>query len=185
MMYRYFVICLIILLITACNKYQSICDCVDSLPPTSMTLLYPNNFPTPTIPDSNPLTEEGVNLGRHLFYDPILSSDNTVSCASCHKQEHSFGDNISFSVGVNSSQGERHSPTIVNAAFQEVFDWDGKSSSLEDQAVRPIFNEIELHNNNWSEVINRLKMSNLYPSLFCAAFGTEDIDSLHILLESK
>ena len=166
----------------SCNKYEPFCDCIDFSTPTPISLIYPSNFPTPNIPESNPLTEEAVNLGRHLFYDPILSSDNTVSCASCHKQEYAFSDNIPFSSGVNGAQGMRHSQTLINVAFQETFDWDGKSNSLEEQAVRPIFNEIELHNNNWSEVINRLKMSELYSSLFCDAFGTEDMDSLHILM---
>ena len=119
-------------------------------------------------------------MGRHLFYDPILSSDNTVSCASCHKQELAFGDNNQLSFGVNQAIGERHAPTIINSMFQTTFDWDGKSLSLEDQAARPIFNELELHNNNWDEVINRLKMSEIYPDLFCAAFGTEEIDSLKL-----
>ena len=117
-------------------------------------------------------------MGRHLFYDPILSSDNTVSCASCHKQEYGFGDNTQYSFGVNQSLGERNTPTIINMAFQSHFDWDGKSTSLENQAERPIFNEIELHNNNWLEVVNRLQMSTIYPDLFCEAFGTEIIDSL-------
>ena len=64
------------------------------------------------------------------------------------------------------------------ASFQLEFDWDGKTNSLEDQAVRPIFNDIELHNNNWSEVISRLQMSDLYPDLFYAAFGTDEIDEI-------
>ena len=172
----------LILFFFSCNKYESDCDCVDYPGTTPISLSYPNNFPTPNIPDWNPLTEEGVMLGRHLFYDPILSSDNTVSCASCHKQEYAFSDNIPFSFGVNQSLGERHAPTMINVGFQNMFDWDGKSTSLEEQAARPIFNEIELHNNNWSEVINRLQMTDFYPDLFCAAFGTEHIDSSHIVM---
>ena len=87
----------IMVIFFSCNKYEPFCDCIDFSTPTPISLIYPSNFPTPNIPDSNPLTEEGVNLGRHLFYDPILSSDNTVSCASCHKQEYAFSDNIPFS----------------------------------------------------------------------------------------
>ena len=107
-----------------------------------------------------------MNLGRHLFYDPILSSDNTVSCASCHKQEYAFGDNTQYSFGVNQAIGERNTPVLVNSAFQSEFDWDGKSNNLEDQAVRPLFNEVELHNNNWSEILNRIQSSELYPIYF-------------------
>ena len=172
----------IIFIFYSCNKYEPVCDCVDVASPTPISLSYPNNFPTPNIPEWNPITEEGVNLGRHLFYDPILSSDNTVSCASCHQQESSFGDNNQFSFGVNQVIGTRHAPTIINAAFQSTFDWDGKSNTLEEQAARPIFNDVELHNNNWSELIARLQMSEMYVDLFCSAFGTQNIDSLHILM---
>ena len=182
MITRFFNIFLILIFLQACYKYNPVCECIDLEPPVPTSISYPNNFQTPNIPTWNPLTEEGINLGRHLFYDPILSSDNTVSCASCHKQEYAFGDNNQFSFGVNGDLGIRQAPTIINPAFQSKFDWDGKSSSLEDQAIRPIFSDIELHNNNWLEIINRLKMSDLYPDLFCAAFETEDIDSLHILM---
>ena len=180
---RIFFFIIIAILITACDKYESIClNCTEPYNPTNLNLIYPASFPTPSIPEWNPLTEEGVNLGRHLFYDPILSSDNSVSCASCHKQEYAFGDNTPLSLGVNQAIGDRHALTIINAAFQTSFDWDGKSETLEEQAARPIFNEIELHNTNWSEVISRLEISAIYPDLFCNAFGLEEIDSLHILM---
>ena len=81
------------IIITSCDKYEQ--DCCGT--PTSINLSYPTSFPDPYNPLDNPITEEGVNLGRHLFYDPILSSNNTVSCASCHKQENAFGDNTQYS----------------------------------------------------------------------------------------
>ena len=174
------------LFFSSCEKYEPYCPEEVAICEENQTTIYnlsfPSNFPTPNVPTLNPLTEEGVNLGRHLFYDPILSSDNTVSCASCHKQEYAFSDNKEFSFGVNGAIGERHAPTIINSIFSTDFDWDGKSTSLEDQAIRPIFNELELHNNNWEEVVNRLNMSDIYPDLFCAAFGTEEIDSMHIIM---
>ena len=184
-MIRRFFFWLIILINYSCDKYETDCpdiydDCSTGTP-SIVNLSYPIDFPNPYNPLDNPITEEGVNLGRNLFYDPILSSDNTISCASCHKQEYGFGDNTQYSFGVNQSIGERNTPTIINMAFQSHFDWDGKSTSLEDQAERPIFNEIELHNNNWLEVVNRLQMSSIYPDLFCEAFGTEIIDSLQVL----
>ena len=173
---------IVFMILSGCYKYNPVCETCVEYNPTPISLTYPfASFPAPNTPPWNQLTEEGVDLGRHLFYDPILSSDNTVSCASCHKQEYAFGDNTQYSFGVNQSLGERNAPTIMNIAFHTAFDWDGKSSSVEDQASRPIFNEIELHNNNWSEVINRIKMSDLYLDLFCAAFGTSDIDSSHVL----
>ena len=81
-----------------------------------------NGFPLMPVPNNNPLTIEGVELGRKLFYDPILSFDNTVSCASCHKQESAFGDNTQYSFGVNQAIGDRHAPTIINVAFQNNFE---------------------------------------------------------------
>ena len=181
-LYIFFI--LVFITFSACERYESDCasDCEDILSTTPFILSVPSNFPEPNTPIFNPLTQEGVNLGRHLFYDPILSSDNTVSCASCHVQEFAFGDNNQLSFGVGQVIGDRHAPTIINAAFQNNFDWDGKSNTLEDQAARPIFNELELHNNNWIEVVNRLQMSEIYPDLFCLAFGVEEIDSLHILM---
>ena len=179
-MNKLFFYLIIVLILIGCDKENP--NAISLTIGTSLNLIYPSNFPTPAMPPWNPLTEEGVNLGRHLFYDPILSSDNTVSCASCHKQEYSFGDNTPYSFGVNQAIGERNTPVIVNSAFQVEFDWDGKSNSLEDQAIRPIFNDIELHNNNWSEVLYRLQTSELYPDLFYAAFGTSNIDSSHVLM---
>ena len=174
---------IILFFLFSCHKCDD-CITMHKGDTTPVELEYPSSFPNPNVPSWNPLTQEAIDLGRHLFYDPILSSDNTVSCASCHKQEHAFADNTQYSFGVDQAMGHRNTPTIMNAAFQLEFDWDGKTSSLEDQAVRPIFNDIELHNNNWSEVISRLQMSDLYPDLFYAAFGTDEIDeidSLHIL----
>ncbi len=173
---------LTVFFLNSCETYEPNCTGCEGTPTSSPVVLsYPSSFPSPNLPPDNPLTEAGFNLGKHLFYDPILSSDNTVSCASCHKQEYAFGDNTQYSMGVNQSVGDRNAPTIINLAFQTKFDWDGKSTSIEEQAVRPIFNEIELHNNNWGEVIDRLEQSTLYNQLFCDAFGTSSIDSLHIL----
>tara|TARA_Y100000589_G_scaffold18712_2_gene15548 strand:- start:4991 stop:6088 length:1098 start_codon:yes stop_codon:yes gene_type:complete len=151
--------------------------------PTSNVIVEPVlGFPLPNNSFENPLTEAGINLGRHLFYDPILSSDNTVSCASCHKQEYAFGDKTQFSPGVGGVLSNRNTPAMLNLIFHEQsFDWDGKSISLESQASRPIFNQHELNNSDWCEVISRLSNSPFYQDLFCAAFGVEKIDSSHVL----
>lgn len=178
------ILILLIFLFYACEQYEQDCTEIDNCNNHNLTyfdLVYPSNFPSPNIPNDNPTTFEGVNLGRHLFYDPILSSDNSVSCASCHKQEYAFGDNTQYSFGVNNSIGSRNASTIINSAFQLEYDWDGKSSSLETQAIRPIFNEIELHNNNWTEIVERIELSEFYSEMFCQAFGSTDIDSLKIL----
>ena len=184
MIKKLLIICVLFIFSTSCKKdVNSFIDCEgNSVIVTPFTISTSSDFPDINSSNQSLLTEERINLGRHLFYDPILSSDNSVSCASCHKQEHAFGDNAPLSLGVNQAIGDRHALTIINAAFQTIFDWDGKSETLEEQASRPIFNEIELHNTNWSEVISRLELSAIYPDLFCNAFGLEEIDSLHILM---
>lgn len=162
------------------NNYSESCN--NENDQNFVNLNYPSNFPNLIMPSDNPLTQEGIELGRHLFYDPILSSDNTVSCASCHNQENAFSDPSQYSTGVNQSVGDRNASTIINPGWQLFFDWDGKSNSLEEQASRPIFNAIELHNMSWLEVISRLEESELYIELFCKAFNAEYIDSSHVVM---
>ena len=83
------------------------------------------------IPATNPMTEEGIRLGRHLFYDPILSLDSTISCASCHKQEKAFTDGVAFSTGINGLVGKRSSMSLINVGYNWIrgrahnFMWDG------------------------------------------------------------
>ena len=96
------------------------------------------------VPEDNPVTPEKVALGWQLFYDSRLSVDNTISCASCHVSSEGFADSRMGSVGVGGAVGGRQAPTVVNAAFSESQFWDGRSPSLEDQALGPIQNPIEM-----------------------------------------
>jgi len=127
-------------------------------------------------PADNPLTEQGVSLGRMLFYEKMLSNDRSMSCASCHKQENAFDDPRPFSKGTNGSLGDRNAMAIVNAAWDKHFFWDGRRSTLEGQAHDPVTNPIEMAN-TWPEVVARLQASSNYPGLFFKAFGTRTIDS--------
>jgi cytochrome c peroxidase len=127
-------------------------------------------------PADNPLTVEGIALGRKLFYEKMLSNDNTVSCASCHKQANAFDDPRPFSQGTNGSFGGRNAMAIVNAAWDKHFFWDGRRNSLEGQAHDPVTNPIEMAN-TWTEVVKRLQNSVVYPNLFYKAFGTSTVDS--------
>ena len=125
----YFYFIFIIIFVASCDKYEQDCndinnDCFSNQNTSPIYFTFPPNFPNPSNPLENPLTEEGISLGRHLFYDPILSADNTVSCASCHKQEYGFGDNSQYSLGINQSFSERNTPTIINGSFQSHFDCD-------------------------------------------------------------
>ena len=96
-------------------------------------------------PANNPLTLEGIDLGRELFYETQLSGDNTMSCASCHFQEFNFSDSARFSTGITGAMGDRQAMSIVNLAWDDSFFWDGRAISLEDQALGPVVNPIELN----------------------------------------
>ena len=130
----------------------------------------------PLIPQGNPLTVDGVALGRMLFYDPILSGDSTQSCSSCHKQEFAFTDGQQFSQGIDGAIGNRNAMAIINMAYTTSFFWDGREPELEDQALKPVPNPIEMHL-KWSESEERLSKHPDYPTYFYKAFGESKTDS--------
>ena len=96
------------------------------------------------VPAENPLTRARVELGRKLFFDPLLSADGRVSCASCHRPGHTFADTSSVSLGANGRLGSRNAPSLLNAVYRSAFAWDGRTTSLEEQVLRPIQNPLEL-----------------------------------------
>lgn len=130
-------------------------------------------FPTQTV---NPLTEEGIELGRMLFYDPILSKDSTQACASCHNQKFGFTDNgKALSIGVDGIAGTRNSMALINLAWRNRFFWEGRAVSLEEQALEPVPNPIELHL-EWDEAIGRLMRHVDYRVAFYKAFEIKTIE---------
>ena len=139
-------------------------------PATPLVIDVPTYFPEMPQPADNPMTVEGVHLGRLLFYDPILSGDSTLACGGCHIQDRAFSDSRPFSEGIDGIKGNRHAPTIVNPAWTGITFWDGRAHGLEDQAKAPVPNEIEM-NLPWPTALERLKRHPDYPDLFCAAFG--------------
>lgn len=148
--------------------------------PTPMSVSYPAWVKIfagdMAVDSSNLLTVEGVALGRKLFYEPMLSNTQTMSCATCHLQEHGFTDPNPFSKGTNNQLGDRNAMQIINLAWSKEMFWDGRSSDLVHQAFGPVVNPIEMAN-TWQEVTNRLSNHPQYPSLFKAAFGSTQIDS--------
>lgn len=140
--------------------------------------LFQQKLIAPVIPTNNPLTEEGITLGKKLFFDPILSKDNTQSCASCHDPKNAFTDDTRFSEGIDGKFGTRNSMPLFNLAwnFDERFMWDGKELSIERQAFSPVRNPIEMHS-DWKNVAKKLQEHTEYPTLFQQAFGTSKIDS--------
>ena len=141
-------------------------------------VLFADKLIAPIIPADNPLTQEGVALGKKLFFDTILSGDETQSCASCHDPKKSFTDQQQFSNGVNDNLGTRNAMPLFNLAwnFDERFAWDGKEFSLEKQALEPVSNPIEMHG-NWENITKKLQNNLEYKDLFLRAFGTSIIDS--------
>jgi cytochrome c peroxidase len=124
------------------------------------------------VPADNPLTADRVQLGRKLFFDPILSGDRTVSCASCHLPEKGFSGGAASSRGINGHPTRRRSPSLVNRAFGASQFWDGRAVTLEEQALRPIADPTEM-GNTVGEAVRRLSADAGYKSAFDAAFPSE------------
>lgn len=129
-----------------------------------------------THPADNPLTVEGIALGRRLFYDKMLSNNNTISCASCHKQANAFDDPRPFSKGTDGSLGGRNAMAVINLAYNKHLFWDGRRNTLEGQAHDPVTNPIEMAA-KWPDVVKKLQADSRYPDLFFSAFGTRTVDS--------
>lgn len=139
--------------------------------PQPYELNIPEWMPEPDIPADNPMTVEGVELGRRLFFDPILSSDSTQSCASCHHPDKAFTDGLPVSAGVLGITGKRSAMALVNLAFNSNgFFWDGRVETLEEQALIPVEDHLEL-NDSWDNVEEKLRRHPSYPVLFREAFG--------------
>lgn len=139
--------------------------------PTSFSLDVPDYMPRPIMDETNPLTVEGIELGRRLFYDPIMGRDSAISCSSCHIQELAFTDGRALAIGVRGQEGGRSAMSIVNLAFNpNGFNWDGLEEKLWGQAVHPVENMLEM-DEDWEAVLARLRRSDDYPRRFRAAFG--------------
>jgi cytochrome c peroxidase len=130
----------------------------------------PLGLPPVPIPPANPPTAQTIALGRLLFYDPRLSKDDTIACASCHMPALSFADGAKRSRGVGGMLGARNAPSIVNAAYLPLQFWDGRASSLEEQAAAPISNPIEM-NQPHDVSVAKLARDPRYTSLFQQSFG--------------
>ncbi len=145
---------------------------------TPFTLQLPDNMPPMPMPPDNPLTVEGIALGRFLFYEERLSGDNTMSCASCHAPAFAFTDDgNAVSTGIDGIAGTRSSMALINLGYAQSFFWDGRAATLEQQILMPVRDPIELHE-TWPNAMAELQADAAYPGLFQAAFGTSAIDSL-------
>ncbi len=141
---------------------------------TAVELTLPATFPRPTLPADNPLTAEGVALGRRLFSERTLSADGSMSCATCHDPARAFASNDRLNLGVDGHPGTRNAPTLVNLAWSRDFAWDGRRSRLRDQAVAPVTDPVEMHQ-PLPVALGALRATAGYDEAFAAAFGSPGI----------
>jgi cytochrome c peroxidase len=126
-----------------------------------------------SIPQENPLTEEKIKLGKRLYFEKALSVDHTLSCASCHVPDKGFADPNQFSVGFKGQRGGRQAPPILNRVFSRKQFWDGRAASLEEQALGPMMNPVEMGHPNIQSVISQLEKDSGYVAAFKQAFPNE------------
>lgn len=175
------------LFIISCEDKECTTGDLSNIPfsPENYELNLPAHFPNMFIPADNPITKQGVLLGRHLFYDPLLSADSTMSCASCHLPEFGFTDGKAVSTGIDNIAGKRSAMSLINIGFvQSGLFWDGRSKTLEEQALLPVEDPIELHN-TWPNVIEKLKVHPKYPKMFREAFGISSSSEINKELAAK
>jgi len=143
----------------------------------ALKLALPLGLPADTweyyVPRENPMTAEKVELGRKLFFDARLSADGKISCASCHDPQKGFADGKPVAEGIGGKVGVRNSPTLLNAMFNPNQFWDGRADGLEDQAVQPLTNPLEMGNASHDEVVKRLRALPEYRAGFQSVFGGE------------
>lgn len=121
------------------------------------------------------VTDAGATLGRVLFYDKILSRTNTVSCGSCHLQEHAFSDDAAFSIGINGQVLARNTPGITNLYDDPFLFWDGRAANLEDLALKPVRNHREMGLDDMGFLVAKISKAPYYASLFEDAFGSTEV----------
>ncbi len=131
-------------------------------------------FMSMNLPEDNPLTVEGVALGKQLFFDTRLSNNNTISCGSCHLQEFAFTDTSRFSKGIDGILGDRNSMSLFNLGWSSRFFWDGRAASLREQIHEPIIDKREMAS-TWADVIDFIKKDKNYTRQFKQIFDTETI----------
>ncbi len=143
---------------------------------------FPNLNYFPKMPENkeNSVSNLGVELGRHLFYDSILSKNYNMSCASCHKQEFAFSDGFNaFSKGFNGKLTKRNTLPLFNLAWYDKLFWDGRANEIEEQIFHPVRDENEL-NLDWKNASKRVSKNIFYQQKFNEVFKTKKIDSILI-----
>ncbi|MDO1446345.1 cytochrome c peroxidase [Rhodocytophaga aerolata] len=173
-----FFVCILSLGLLSCAKD----DTPSTIQPEEtgpLQLITPRYFGDYQLPADNSLTKEGVALGRMLFYEKMLSTNNTLSCASCHQQSKAFTDGQAFSKGAEGLLGKRSTMSLVNLVWNKRFFWDGRATSLEEQALVPIQDPLEMHQ-TLDAAVAKLQNSPVYPARFKQVFGSEIVSAQNI-----
>lgn len=169
------VVCLIIFFM-ACKKDENIDDASQYQP------FLPSNFPQVTYDlKANPISKEGFELGRSLFYDPILSGDSTISCGTCHQQSAAFtqhGHDISH--GIKDRLGSRNAMPVMNMLWNRSFFWDGGVHNLDFVPINAITSTVEMED-SLEGIVTKLKRHKTYPNRFKTVFGSDEITSAKML----
>lgn len=131
----------------------------------------PLGLKKPPVPADNPMTKEKIELGKMLYFDKRVSKDGTVSCATCHDPKKGWAEHSPTSTGIHKQVGGRNSPTVINAAYASSQFWDGRAASLEEQAVGPVGNPIEM-GNSMEAVVEKFSKIPEYQKRFQKVFGT-------------
>ncbi len=126
-----------------------------------------------TANDGTKVTNAGATLGRVLFYDKIMSLNNSIACASCHQQRNAFADGVASSEGFGGKFTPRNSMSIVNPFFNNNMFWDSRTPTVEDLTLLPVFNHLEMGMESMDKLIEKISKTSYYPALFKDAFGTE------------
>jgi cytochrome c peroxidase len=129
--------------------------------------------PKVVVPACNPITKGKYALGRQLYFDPRLSADGTVSCATCHNPAKGWSDGGPVSAGIRGQIGNRSAPTVFNTAYGKTMFWDGRAASLEDQAQGPMINPIEMGTQKHQQIVDRLRQIPGCKQQFEKVFGTD------------
>lgn len=176
------IICVILVGISIISSCRIDSEVIPIVSDESIALKWPSYFPEPNYNfDENPRTKEGFILGKKLFYDPLLSRDNTISCGSCHQQFVAFANaDHKVSHGIDGLLGTRNSPPLFNLIWHKEFFWDGGSKHIEVQPIGPILNPVEM-DETLTNVIQKLNNNAEYRSLFSAAFNSDSITSQQML----
>lgn len=132
----------------------------------------PLGLPEVPIPEDNPMTSEKVELGKLLYFDPRMSKDGTVSCATCHEPTMAWAEDTPTSTGIKDQLGRRNSPTVINSAYAPELFWDGRAASLEEQALGPVQDPLEM-GNTLENLVETMRGIPEYVERFEKVFGTE------------